>query len=119
MTEAQFRRLAMRLPDVEAGAHQGHADFRVEGRIFASLGVAGSDQAMVRLPTTLQQALVSAQPDRFIPCNGAWGRQGCTFLILSKVTTSEASSALAAAHEHRRSAPPRAARKATKQRRAP
>ena len=38
MTADEFRRLALNLPEVVEGSHMGHADFRVGGKVFATLG---------------------------------------------------------------------------------
>ena len=36
-TETEFRRIALGMKDAVEGAHMGHPDFRVNGRIFATL----------------------------------------------------------------------------------
>jgi hypothetical protein len=54
MTVEQFRELALSLPDAVEGAHQGHPDFRVGGKVFASLQP-GRGLGMVKL-TPGQQA---------------------------------------------------------------
>ena len=38
MTAAEFRRLALSLPEAEEREHMHHPDFRVGGKIFATLG---------------------------------------------------------------------------------
>ena len=55
-----------------------HPDFRVAGKIFATLGYANTDRAMVKVTPVEQEMLVSAEPSVFSPETGAWGRQGCT-----------------------------------------
>ena len=82
MTSAEFRRLALRLPEAVEGSHMGHADFRVGGRIFASLGP-DPDRAMVKLRLEDQEHLINTEPEAFTPAKGAWGRQGCTLICLS------------------------------------
>ena len=37
MTAKEFRRIALGLTDAIEGSHMGHPDFRVNGRIFATL----------------------------------------------------------------------------------
>lgn len=77
-----FRRLALALPDVIEGAHQGHPDFRVHGRVIASLHP-DDRTAMVRVDPEEQRRLVAAMPTAFAPASGAWGRAGCTLVTLA------------------------------------
>ena len=85
MTPDAFRRLALSFPETFEGAHMGHPDFRVNGRIFATLHGAGTDRGMVKVPPEEQHNLVQAHPGAFEPVNGAWGRQGCTSVRLEPV----------------------------------
>lgn len=62
----------------------GHPDFRVRGRIFATLHP-DNKFGMVKLPPDEQQRLVREHPAMFTPENGAWGRQGCTRVRLETV----------------------------------
>jgi hypothetical protein len=78
MTPNEFRRLALSFPKTEERAHMHHPDFRVEGKIFATLGYPDDGWAMVKLTPLEQETLVKAQPSVFNPCSGAWGRRGCT-----------------------------------------
>lgn len=92
MTAAQFRALALALPDAVESAHMGHADFRIGSKIFATLPVevpAASAKGMVKLTPAQQAAHVQAEPDAFEPAQGAWGRSGCTYINLrhAKKTT--------------------------------
>jgi len=82
MTPAQFRKLALSRPDAVEGAHHGHADFRANGRVFASLHPDG-ERAMVKVPLDEQRRLVAAHPDAAEPATGAWGRAGCTMVVLA------------------------------------
>lgn len=84
MTPASFRRIALSLPGAIEGSHMGHADFRVNGKVFATLGWPDNTCGMVKLPPELQDALVRNAPDAFAPANGAWGRQGSTMVRLAK-----------------------------------
>jgi hypothetical protein len=93
VTPVQFRKAALALPDVVEGEHQGHPDFRVGGRVFATLHADG-ERAMVKLPPGDQASLVAAQPGVFEPANGAWGRAGCTMVVLARVTVAIARDAL-------------------------
>jgi hypothetical protein len=84
MTTNDFRRLALALGDAVEGAHMNHPDFRIGGRIFATIkpdGVSG----MVRLSSDDQRRLVSERPESFEPEAGAWGRQGCTRVSLQSL----------------------------------
>jgi hypothetical protein len=81
MTAAAFRGIALAMNDAIEGAHMGHPDFRVNGRIFASLHADGQ-WGMVKLTPEEQDAFVSEHPKTFKPENGAWGRQGCTAVRL-------------------------------------
>ena len=71
----------------------GHPDFRVDGRIFAGLDHAGA-RASLKLTPDQQEVLMSAEPDVFTPCAGAWGVRGCTYLILAAAEEDIAHSAL-------------------------
>jgi hypothetical protein len=83
MNANDFRRIALRLEGAEEGSHMGAADFRVGGRIFATL--ASQDQGYGNLMLTLEQqaAFVGEQPDVFVPIGGGWGRKGCTHIRLA------------------------------------
>lgn len=82
MTAQEFSRLALRLPETVKGAHMGHPDFRVAGRIFATLNYPATGWGMVKLSPEQQELFVKAQPAAFTPVNGAWGRRGCTSVRL-------------------------------------
>lgn len=84
MTETGFRRIALGMKGVVEKAHMDHPDFRVNDRIFATLHH-DRKSGMVKLTPEQQQAFVREQPAAFKPENGAWGRQGCTAVLLSKV----------------------------------
>jgi hypothetical protein len=78
MTPNDFRRLALSFPESEERSHMEHPDFRVAGKIFATLGYPEKGWAMVKITPIEQEMLVKAQPKVFNPCTGAWGRRGCT-----------------------------------------
>jgi hypothetical protein len=82
MTAEQFRSLALSLPEASESAHMGHPDFRVGGRIFATLGHPRRGWAMIKLPPEDQRFLVRTRPACFRPAPGAWGRSGSTHLQL-------------------------------------
>jgi hypothetical protein len=82
MTAEAFRRLALSFPETEERSHMNHPDFRVRGRVFATLGYPDEDWAMVKLTPEEQQNFVRGEPAVFVPVTGAWGRQGCTSVRL-------------------------------------
>lgn len=85
MTADQFRRIALALDGAVEGAHMGHPDFRVDKRIFASLH--GDNQfGMVKLTPDQQATFIEDHPGAFMPEAGAWGRNGCTRVILKAIT---------------------------------
>jgi len=75
---AAFRRIALSMPGAEEQAHMNHPDFRVNGRIFATLGYPDKNWGMVALTPEEQREFVKEYPAIFKPANGAWGRQGAT-----------------------------------------
>jgi len=97
VTAEHFRALALACPDVVEGAHQGSADFRCAGRVFATIHANG-ETGMVKLPPGEQARLVAAH-DAFRPASGAWGRAGCTLVELAAVTRAELRDAVTAAWE--------------------
>jgi hypothetical protein len=97
MSVDEFRRMALSFPEAEESAHMGHPDFRVRGKIFATLGYPADGWGMVALSATDQQLLVAAQPAVFVPAKGAWGRRGATTVLLKAAKKSTVRDALAAA----------------------
>ena len=65
MTAEQFRRLALALPDTAESAHMRHPDFRVNGKIFATLGYPDSGWGMVKLTPEQQEVFVRAEAGVF------------------------------------------------------
>ena len=76
------------------GSHQGHADFRVGKRIFATLGYPDDDWGMVQLTPEQQSVLVEAEPDIFRPVPGGWGKRGSTHVRLARADQATLKSAL-------------------------
>jgi hypothetical protein len=85
MTPAEFRRLALRFPEAEESAHMNHPDFRVGGKIFATLGYPDKDHGMVILPGDEQARFLREYPNTFAPAKGAWGKRGSTTVRLAGV----------------------------------
>ena len=96
MTADEFRSLALALPETSEGEHVNHPDFRVGGKIFATLGPDG-DWGMVKLTPDQQAFYVRTESAVFGPFNGAWGRRGCTKVILATAQELTVRQALAAA----------------------
>ena len=78
MTANDFRKLALKLPETSEGSHMGHADFRVAGKIFATLGYPAAGWGMVHLTPEQQAFITRAEPETFIPVKGVWGEKGAT-----------------------------------------
>jgi hypothetical protein len=86
MTAEAFRAMALSLPGTVEGRHQGHADFRVRGKVFATLGYPDDNWAMVRLTPEEQKKRVRQTPAMFVPAKGQWGEQGSTLVNLEHAT---------------------------------
>lgn len=97
MTTDAFRRLALSFPEAEERVHMNHPDFRVAGKIFATLSYPGEGWAMVKLTPQQQQEFIHDYPEMFVPVKGGWGKQGCTNVILKKARTPAVRHALLAA----------------------
>jgi hypothetical protein len=97
MTLQAFRRLALSMPEACEDSHMGHPDFRVHGRIFATLCCPDENWGMVKLTPEQQEAFVSTEPAVFMPVNGGWGRRGATNVRLRAAKTRSIRVALAAA----------------------
>jgi hypothetical protein len=113
MTPDDFRRLALSLPDAIEGAHHGQADFRVGGKIFATLSYQQQGYGVLILSPEQQEGMVADAPEIFSPVPGGWGRQGCTRVLLSAVREDILAGSLRAAWLRRapKPKPPRPARK--------
>ena len=81
-----FRRIALSFPGAEERAHMNHPDFRVGGKIFATLGSPGQQWGMVALLPEQQELALEAEPEAFKPAAGAWGRGGSTLVKLDQIS---------------------------------
>ena len=97
MTADKFRRMALGFAGASESAHMGHPDFRIEGKIFATLGCPDEISGMVKLTPKQQRSFVRNAPGVFAPCSGAWGRRGNTGGHLASVTADTLHAALDAA----------------------
>lgn len=84
MTAADFRRIALSLEGAEEGSHMGSPDFRVGGRIFATLASEKLGYGNLMLTPEQQAAFIEGLPDVFLPVAGGWGRMGMTHIRLAK-----------------------------------
>jgi hypothetical protein len=84
MTTHDFRRIALSLDGAEEGSHMGSPDFRVGGRIFATLASAKLGYGNLMLTPEQQADFVRELPGVFLPIAGGWGRMGMTHIRLSE-----------------------------------
>jgi hypothetical protein len=94
MDAADFRRIALALPGAEERSHMGSPDFRVGGRIFATLAAEKQGYGNLMLTPEQQAAFVEEAPEIFVPIAGGWGRMGATHIRLSAATEDVLSGAL-------------------------
>ena len=105
MTASTFRRLALALPEAVEGSHFGNADFRIGGKIFATLSLQKEGYGVLMLSPEQQAGMVEDEPEIFSPVPGGWGRSGSTRVRLAKVAPDILAAALRMAW--RRKAPKR------------
>jgi hypothetical protein len=101
MNIADFRRIALSLEGAEESSHMGAADFRVDGRIFATLAHAHKGYGNLMLTPDQQSAFVAELPEIFLPVHGGWGRNGATHVILATATEDVLEGALRTAYKLR------------------
>jgi hypothetical protein len=82
MSPIEFRKLALSLPEAAERAHLNHPDFRVAGKMFATLGYPDKTHAMVRITPVEQEMLIDKGPGVFSPVKGKWELMGCTSVNL-------------------------------------
>ena len=102
MTPRKFRQLALSLPEALESEHMNHPDFRVGGKVFASL-FPDDGWGVIKLTPDLQAELLTEQPEVYEACKGAWGRAGATIVLLEDAEEGSVLKALIAAW--RRNAP--------------
>ena len=96
MTPDEFREIALGFPEAAESSHMNHPDFRVGGKIFATLSP-DLTQGMAKLTPTDQQEFLRIDPDSFKPASGAWGTGGATTILLIDADEADVRRALAAA----------------------
>jgi len=97
LTAVQFRKLALSHPETEERQHMEHPDFRVAGKIFATLGYPDKTRGMVKLSPEDQHNFCKDYPDMFVPVKGTWGRRGATSVNLKAAKKDVVSRAIDAA----------------------
>ena len=97
MTPSEFRKLALSHPQTEESQHMNHPDFRVAGKIFATLGYPDKTRGMVKLSPEDQHYFSRDYPDTFTPVKGTWGRRGATSIQLKLATKDVLAKAIQAA----------------------
>jgi hypothetical protein len=102
MEIADFRRIALSLEGVEESSHMGAPDFRVGGRIFATLASQREGYGNLMLTPEQQAAFVADLPKIFLPVKGGWGRMGATHIRLAQTSEDVLTGALHSAWELRR-----------------
>jgi hypothetical protein len=99
MTASDFRRIALRLPETEERAHMHHPDFRVRGKIFATLGYPDKNHAMVKLFPDQQHEFIRVWPEIFW-AKGSWGAKGATLVRLNDAGKEQVEQAVRLAWEN-------------------
>jgi hypothetical protein len=95
-----FRRIACGLSAAEERAHMGHPDFRVGGRIFATLSGQARGRGVLKLTIEQQAEFVAEMPEVFEPVQGGWGRMGMTYIVLEHADEETMRGALVTAHRN-------------------
>jgi hypothetical protein len=97
VTAQDFRDIALSFPETTEQVHMDHPDFRVRGKIFATLGYPDATYGMVKLTPEQQHDFVKSNPAVFFPSKGAWGLRGSTIVKLKAAKKTVLHDALAAA----------------------
>ena len=121
MTAADFRRIALSLEGAEEGSHMGTQDFRVGGRIFATLGSQAQGYGNLMINLEMQAEFIAGAPEVFLPIAGGWGKMGMTHIRLAATNEDMLTGALRAAWKLRvqKNLKPAAGRKKTAKPRSP
>jgi hypothetical protein len=84
MDASDFRRIALSFEGAEQGSHMGAVDFRVGGRIFATLASVSKGYGNLMLTPQVQAEFVADLPEIFLPVHGGWGQMGITHIRLAE-----------------------------------
>ncbi len=101
LTPDDFRRAALSFPGAEEGSHHGAADFRLEGRIFASLAHQAHGLGNLFLDPAQQAEFIATRPGIFTPAPGGWGRMGVTHIVLAAATPDDLARGMETAYSRR------------------
>ena len=101
MTASDFRRIALSFEGAEEGSHMGATDFRVGGRIFATLASVKEGYGNLMITPELQAEFIAERPELFLPVHGGWGRMGITHIRLAEADEDSLRGALQAAFKLR------------------
>lgn len=85
MTADDFRRLALSLPATAEGSHFQVPDFRMDGKIFATLAYEKDGCGVLLLTPEQQAGMIEDAPAIFVPVPNKWGEKGATLVRLAKV----------------------------------
>ena len=117
ITSEDFHRIACGLPGAEEKGHMGHPDFRVGGKIFATLGYPDAGWGMVKLTPEEQRVYVALDASVWVPVKGVWGLRGSTSVRLRDATEAVLHEALEsawrAARDKKKAAPKKSGLKKT------
>ena len=102
MDANDFRRIALSLDGAEESSHMGNPDFRVGGRIFATLASQTQGYGNLMLTPEQQAPFVEELPEVFVPIAGGWGKMGMTHVRLAAPSEDVLAGALRAAWKLRR-----------------
>jgi hypothetical protein len=119
MTAADFRRIALSLEGSEEGSHMGSTDFRVGGRIFATLASIDQGYGNLMLTPEQQADFVGESPEVFVPIKGGWGRMGMTHIRLAAASEDVLAGAIHTAWKLRKENNERTGKKSAAKRRSP
>jgi hypothetical protein len=95
-----FRRIACELPGAVESSHMGNPDFRVGGRIFATLSGQARGRGVLKLTPEQQATYVAELPEVFEPVEKGWGRMGMTYIVLDRADEATMRGALVVAHRN-------------------
>jgi len=114
MKVSDFRRIALSLEGAEESSHMGAADFRVGGRIFATLASQDQGYGNLMLTPEQQEEFVRELPEVFLPVHGGWGKNGATHIRLAQASEDVLAGALRTAWRLRMEKNTKTKRKANK-----
>jgi hypothetical protein len=100
MNADEFREIALSFPEAVEAGHFDHPDFRVGGKIFATLGWPDESWGVVKLTPDQQQEIIARDPDMFEPVKGGWGRRGSTSVLLARAKRAEVQKVLGIAWDN-------------------